>query len=805
MADNKKTLDQLQAELAAAERLNLSKSETLEIQKQIAQVLSNQASDYIKEISAMEEIDEDAQSILAAEQERYELQQKRIQELDEEIAIQKDIKNAFTDQAKEQDRILDKISKMGKGQKNFLQEIADSGVAAEDLAKALGEAAKNIPSAVISKGYQATKQSIIATSMSVDMARANFTKMTGSMQTSISDIIRLTDANSGLSATMGELYETSGQLTTSMTSFNTASSAGRDAMVSAAIGAERLGVSVGDAGAALQMFRTQFGQSGVQAAKTMTEMNKLAIGMKIPPAKIISDLVATGPALARYGKNAKKVFVEIAAQAKKTGIEVSNLVSYSNQFDEFDKAAQIAGSLNAALGGNFIDSMQLMSSKLEDRPEIIKNAIKASGVYFDGLSHHEKMHIMAAAGIEDHAMGMKMFSEAAQKSQAEIRAEAIEAERLAEIQKQATAAMDKLVSTGQKLAIAFMPLIDIMHFFADSLAAIPTWVITSLGVAFVGVGIAMGIIVPLFMIFASILKVTTALQIASNTAKIAGALASTSEAGAQQLSNAAKLSGIAANQGFAASALAAAPAIATLGVALLKAGLGALAFGAGIFLAGAGIYLIIKGMIEMVKLLFQNIELLPKLIGYTIAFAGALYYLASSFFVVAATAALLILAFAGLAIALIPLTIAIGIELAAIGLASLGAAIAVGILAYSIGKVAESVKEVSSSIRDMQDVGGIEKFITVVEQLEEADVDNLSAVMDQADRYVKIQSSLANVQLAETLSDGITKLTNIVFGESGSKSGKNEEKQVIKLMLKEDTFATAVVKAVKDGDLMRVQ
>jgi len=309
-----------------------------------------------------------------------------------------------------------------------------------------------------------------------------------------------------------------------------------------------------------------------------------------------------------------------------------------------------------------------------------------------------------------------------------------------------------------------------------------------------------------------LMKIYFARQLLSNTAtlvsiglKNAEALSSTGQAAAETANTAAKTAGIAANQGFMASAIAAAPAVATLGIALLKAGLGALAFGAGILLAAAGIYLIIKGMIEMVSLLIQNIGLLPQLTLYTGMFALSLYGLAASFLSVAGTGVLLIAAFAAMALALIPLTIIIGVELGAIGLASLLAAFGVGLLASQVRKVADSISEVSASIKDMQDVGGIEKFITVVEQIEEADVDNLTEIMDQADRYVKVQTSLGNIQLAETLSDGISKLTSLVFGDKDSKSGKNQDKQVINLKLREDTFATAVVKAVRDGDLLRME
>ena len=538
MAD-KKTLEQLEAELAAAERLKLSQSDILSLRKQIAQVQSDLSAEYIKEASLMEDLDEDAKSILATEQEKYELQQKRIKELDVEIDRNKRLEKAVSDQAKKQEKILDNIEKMGKGQKNFLQEIAESGVAAEDLAKSLAKAVKNVPSAVISKGYSATKQSIVATTLSVDSARASFIKMTGSMQTSIADVKQLYSENRNLAVTMGELFATAQELGTSMTAFSTASRDGRNAMTEAAIGASRLGVSAGQAGQAMNLFRTQFAQSGEQAAKTMNHMTKLAVGMKIPPAKFIGDLIATGPKLASYGKKAGKVFAEMAAQAKQAGQEVGTLIDYASKFDEFDKASEVAGKLNAALGGNFVDSFELMRAPLEERPKLIKQAVAASGIYFDGLDRISQMHIMAAAGFDDHALGMSQLSEAQRKSQKEMKAEAAEAERVAKFQEAASDAMTKLTAAGQSLAIAFTPAIDILQGFANALLAMPTWVIQTAGVAFLALGFAFSIVLPLFTIIVGLMKLKLAKQLLSNTATIASiglknaeALASTGQAAA---------------------------------------------------------------------------------------------------------------------------------------------------------------------------------------------------------------------------------------------------------------------------------
>jgi len=71
---------------------------------------------------------------------------------------------------------------------------------------------------------------------------------------------------------------------------------------------------------------------------------------------------------------------------------MGKLIQMTDKFDTFEGAAEAAGSLNAALGGNFVDSMSLM---MEDDPaerfKIIRDAIESSGQSLDTMSRKQKM------------------------------------------------------------------------------------------------------------------------------------------------------------------------------------------------------------------------------------------------------------------------------------------------------------------------------------------------------------------------------------------------------------------------------
>ena len=78
-----------------------------------------------------------------------------------------------------------------------------------------------------------------------------------------------------------------------------------------------------------------------------------------------ADFQAAAPALAGYGKEAMKVFKGLAAQSKKTGLSMNELLGVTEQFDSFDTAASAAGNLNSILGGQYLDSMQLVTAETE--------------------------------------------------------------------------------------------------------------------------------------------------------------------------------------------------------------------------------------------------------------------------------------------------------------------------------------------------------------------------------------------------------------------------------------------------------
>ena len=152
---------------------------------------------------------------------------------------------------------------------------------------------------------------------------------------------------------------------------------------------------------AMQIGMKNMGLSANQASTGLRKLDIFARELEIPMNELIEDFTGAEEKLAELGSTGVDSFKEMARVSKITGLEMGKLISMTDKFDTFEGAAEQAGSLNAALGGNFVDSMSLM---MEDDPaerfKMIRDAIESSGVAIEDMTRKQKMFISNAAGFE---------------------------------------------------------------------------------------------------------------------------------------------------------------------------------------------------------------------------------------------------------------------------------------------------------------------------------------------------------------------------------------------------------------------
>tara|TARA_R110001592_G_scaffold132332_6_gene346759 strand:+ start:973 stop:3240 length:2268 start_codon:yes stop_codon:yes gene_type:complete len=237
-----------------------------------------------------------------------------------------------------------------------------------------------------------------------------------------------------------------------------------------------LGVTNSDYSKGIEVSMKSMGMSADQAVDNMRQMRATSIDLGIPISQLTDNFKNNGEMLAKLGDNGIAAFSELSRISKVTGMEMNKLLAVTDKFDTFEGAAEAAGSLNAALGGNFVDSMSLMmETDPAERFKMIRNAVDDAGVAFEDMGYYQKKMMADAAGFSDVGEFAKAMSgdlsalagdmgetdasiEAAQKEAFTVRTPQEIAEQMANAIKPAFGEIaNTLADAGEKFANKMLP------------------------------------------------------------------------------------------------------------------------------------------------------------------------------------------------------------------------------------------------------------------------------------------------------------------------------------------------------------
>ena len=171
----------------------------------------------------------------------------------------------------------------------------------------------------------------------------------------------------------------------------------------------KLGISIEESTANYDLLIKGMGMGADEAKSTSEKMAKLALAIGVAPKQMAKDFAQAAPKLARYGKSGVKVFEELAIQSKATGMSMQSLLNVAGGFDTFEDAADKAGRLNAMLGGNLLNSIDMLTASESERIDMIRQSMAATGQNWDMLDRFQKKGIAGAVGISDMAEAMRLF------------------------------------------------------------------------------------------------------------------------------------------------------------------------------------------------------------------------------------------------------------------------------------------------------------------------------------------------------------------------------------------------------------
>jgi hypothetical protein len=597
---------------------------------------------------------------------------------------------------------------------------------------------QNIGASLILKSIQATKELMFE----MDNSLAAFKRATGLNGEYTESIVNVQQEMAALGASTADSAKAISDMAAANTTFVFQNQATQESLMKTAVAMEA-GYNAGEEFAGSMAFlQTALGQTAESAEQTSLDIVAAAKAMGAPPRQMLDDFAKLGPELAAWGPNTEKVFLETAAAAKALNMQTSEMLSIAEGFDTFASAADKVGQLNAALGGDYFDTMEMVMATEAERIEMLMDGIEASGKSFETMGRFERKRIAAAAGVTVEQLGkMTNANRDLYTEMQNLQKDAtMTYNDLTDAAKENMGIQERLAALQKALAVALKPLIDVLNtvlgyiqefalefpvlfkiisiggailaFFGASVLALGPPLLSmasSLGLvgkATAATGTAAGassISVAKFgLIIKSLAKSLTAAapgMIAFGKAVfMVGAGVAVAALGFSQLVSSFQDLGentdamIAAlgsitlvMAGMVAVIYALASAVAALGAAGTAGAVGLLAIGAAVLMVGGGIALASMGAAELVRAF-----------GEVAANAGALIITLSSFTLIAYA---LIPAIFGLAAAIKVLGLAgmaAGPGLLAIGAAALMIGAGISLASVGISSVAEGLKTMAS-------------------------------------------------------------------------------------------------------------
>ena len=342
---------------------------------------------------------------------------------------------------------------------------------------ALGAQMKKMvqPQALFAAGLAQMEKATMELATKFDSQQAQLSKATGTSGEYNDMMYEMQETNRSFGVDVEDAAKAIEGLHTNMTAFSQMNSDTQAQLATTSARMEALGVSGDLMGKQFDSMIMGMGMSADMANEASLELVNLGDQIGVAASVISEDFAQASAELAKYGPEAIDVFKGMSAAAKATGIEVGNLMQISGQFDTFEGAAEGAGKLNAILGGGVINSMDLLNGTEEERIRLLIESMQASGKNFESLNRFEKQAIANAAGIKDMSEANKLFSMslgAYDEMQSKAGAASAEQAKLEERAQAAQSFSEKLAQLGQAFAVAFMPILDFLHGFANMLLEI---------------------------------------------------------------------------------------------------------------------------------------------------------------------------------------------------------------------------------------------------------------------------------------------------------------------------------------------
>lgn len=327
----------------------------------------------------------------------------------------------------------------------------------------------NITASLLSK----LVQSSVLVGKELDSATSSFSALTGAGDTYDEMIGDVATKNRKFgvdteeaSAAIAALYQQYANFTNTLVSNDA-----RNALVTTTARLTKLGVNASTTADVFVALGTVFGQTVEQSIETTKQLAGAAIDIGIVPSKMLEDFKAASGELSAYGSKAIGVFKELAAMAKASNLEVNDLLQIALKFDTFEDAAGVVGRLNARLGGDLFNTIEMMNADLPGRLKLIRRGFDEIGMSFANLEYFERKDIADRMGIsvEQLAKLMNMSTSEFEKHSEVMKESAKSEQQWQEIAEAGRDIMASLTLLVKSFAIGIAPLINAFKWLVNGI------------------------------------------------------------------------------------------------------------------------------------------------------------------------------------------------------------------------------------------------------------------------------------------------------------------------------------------------
>jgi len=415
---------------------------------------------------------------------------------------------------KAQEEALNKVSEANTDLLDTLEAVSDAltgisskwksgSVGAALYSDAIGKIEKSSAAAGVAVNTLGSlTTSMIQTSLSLttalDEATVAFNKSTGMASKFADQMANSESALRGLGVSVGQVGQSYTDLANNFGQFTDLSASQQESIANTNAVLDKFTGGAFDLSANLGLMTAGMNMSAEAASNLQAGMFNFLQDAGLPTSKILGQFEQHRSTMMKFGDQSVDVFLDLAVSAHKSNIELGQLISIIEQFDQFDSAAKSVGELNALLGGPFLNTIEMVSTTDPiERMRMLQGAVLDAGKSFDDMEYYERQAIASAMGLKDAgelalvmAGNFDHLAGSAEMNQQQYL-------DLANQNREFNSVMEELDQTMKAFAVTMLPVVQGFKFILDLVNNLPEPIRKTIGVM-LGLGAAGMLLVKVF-------------------------------------------------------------------------------------------------------------------------------------------------------------------------------------------------------------------------------------------------------------------------------------------------------------------